>query len=381
VAIVLSGLALLALLVHSEVMHLPGPLEVLGHLLFRLAFWICFPLLVFFNAVLPPEASTTPLARWIGAALCTPPLYWGLWRLRRRLTCRAAPPAGLSPGRRRLLRAAGAGAGLAVLGPGLYGVVVEPSRLCIRRYRIAIEDLPPGLDGLRIVHLSDTHHGPYVPLAHIQRAVAASNQLRPDLVLLTGDYVHFSPRAIPRGVGVFAGLKAPWGCFAVLGNHDHWEGEAACRRRFAQIKVPVLENTCVFLTPWGVEPEPRAHSLCLGGVGDLTDGDARPRAALAGVPASTPRLLLSHNPDLAELLPAGLRVDLMLAGHTHGGQLALPHSGPFWVPSNYGSKYAGGLCQGPRCPVLVSRGVGMSVLPVRLGVPPEISLITLVEAL
>jgi hypothetical protein len=103
------------------------------------------------------------------------------------------------------------------------------------------------------------------------------------------------------------------------------------------------------------------------------------RKTLEGVSESMPRIVLAHNPDTAETVPPGVRVDLMCSGHTHGGQVSLPLVGTPIVPSEYGSRYAGGLCLGPSCPVVVSRGVGMAILPVRFRVPPEIGVIELVR--
>lgn len=375
-----SAALLLLTLSHAEALVLPAEIEPLGHLLFRLAYWVSFPLVLICSALISPQEHHYPLIRWACVAFSTPLFYWGLWRLRRSRARRSAAAA-TAPleERRRVLRVAGAGAGLALLGPAAYGVVIEPFRLSVRRYRLALRDLPSALSGLRIVHITDTHYGPYVPLVHIERAVTLSNALSPDLVLLTGDFVHQSPRAISAGVGVFAGLRAKIGCFAVLGNHDHWEGEGACRDWFSSISLPVLENQRVFISPDGVSRQERGDNLCLAGVGDLWDGEVNLDMALGRVRPGTPRLLLSHNPDLAERIPPALRLDLILAGHTHGGQIYVPGLGTPISPSMYGQKYVGGLCAGPRCRVLVSRGVGMSVLPARFGVPPEISLITLVR--
>ena len=113
-------------------------------------------------------------------------------------------------------------------------------------------------------------------------------------------------------------------------------------------------------------------------MGDLWEDRVSFNDALAGVPEDMPRIVLSHNPDVAETMPAGFRVDLMCAGHTHGGQVWVPTLGTPIVPSRYGSKYAGGLVQGPHCRVLVSRGVGMAILPVRFRVRPELVVIDLV---
>jgi predicted MPP superfamily phosphohydrolase len=122
----------------------------------------------------------------------------------------------------------------------------------------------------------------------------------------------------------------------------------------------------------------------VGGVGDLWEDTTDLAVALSDVSVDCPRILLSHNPDFAEqadTFSADLRVDLQISGHTHGGQVQLPVVGAPMVPSRYGGKYAGGLVEGPRWPVIVSRGVGMAILPVRFGVEPEVGLIQLVRSL
>jgi predicted MPP superfamily phosphohydrolase len=149
----------------------------------------------------------------------------------------------------------------------------------------------------------------------------------------------------------------------------------------ARAGIPLIDNDRLFLGPSGLSGEPpAADAICIGGVGDLWEAEIDAGRAFAGVPPSMPRLLLSHNPDAAEVLPPDLRVDLMLSGHTHGGQVAFPVIGAPLAPTAYGKKYLGGLCRGPTCPVVVSRGVGITVLPVRLSVPPELVLITLRRA-
>jgi hypothetical protein len=198
--------------------------------------------------------------------------------------------------------------------------------------------------------------------------------------VLTGDYVHRTPRSILPGIGIFRKLETRLGSLAVLGNHDFWEGVDACRAAFRDTPVRLLDNDRVFVAPHGLMEEPSAEALCLGGVGDLWEDDVRFDKATAGAPDGMPRIVLSHNPDAAERVLPRTRVDLMLSGHTHGGQVNLPGVGTPMVPSRYGAKYAGGMCAGPRCRVLVSRGVGMAILPVRFRVRPEIGLITLRSA-
>jgi predicted MPP superfamily phosphohydrolase len=150
---------------------------------------------------------------------------------------------------------------------------------------------------------------------------------------------------------------------------------------FARIGVPLIDNHRLFLTPAGLRNKPYpGRSICLAGVGDVWEDEVSFKKAIGGISRQIPRIVLSHNPDAAEMMESGCRVDLMLSGHTHGGQVKLPLIGMPFKVTRYGHKYIGGLCHGPMCPVIVSRGVGMSGLPIRLGVPPELGLITLVKA-
>jgi len=166
-----------------------------------------------------------------------------------------------------------------------------------------------------------------------------------------------------------------------LGNHEHWEGARACRKEFDKIDIPLIDNDRLFLTPGGLRERPvTERSLCIAGVGDVWTDEVSFADALRGVPADMPRVVLSHNPDAAEMNDARHRIDLMLSGHTHGGQVRLPVIGAPWRPSKYGSRYLGGKCRGPQCPVIVSRGIGLAGIPLRFRVPPELCVITLVRA-
>ena len=287
----------------------------------------------------------------------------------------ARPGAAFS--RRRLLRVTrSAVVGGAVAGLG-YSVVWAPRHFVVRRRTLSLPGLPPSLDGLRIVQLTDVHLGPWISEGYVHRIVSAANALAPDLVVLTGDYVLHSPAYVAPVAGILSGLRAKVGLVGVLGNHDWREGGPAAKQALASAGVRLVDNARLFvnaarrLAPELEDP----HGLCVAGVGDLwTDRQFYDRA-LGGVPASVPRLLLSHNPDVAEeraFVASGFRVDLMLSGHTHGGQVYVPGMGTPVVPSMYGQKYASGLVQGPACPVFVSCGLGTAMLPVRMGVPPEI---------
>ena len=274
--------------------------------------------------------------------------------------------------RRFLRRAAFVGGGVAAAGglAALDAFALEPRWIAVERSDVAIPGLAPGLDGLRLVLISDTHCGPWTRPAYVGKAVRLANAQRPDAVLLLGDYCHRHRRYIEPGIEPLADLEAPHGVFAVLGNHDHWEDAPRTRAALAAGGIVELTNASRRIEKGG-------GTLAIGGVDDLWTGPQEPGRAFAGVPDGVPRILMSHNPDYAEELPEGLRVDLMVSGHTHGGQVWLPIVGAPIVPSRYRQKYRGGLVDGPRCPVYVSRGLGTITPPVRFLCRPELSVLTL----
>jgi predicted MPP superfamily phosphohydrolase len=263
-------------------------------------------------------------------------------------------------------------AGLVALGAttaaGVYPFL-EAKWCRVARQAVTLPNLPEAFRGTTIAHITDVHHGPYVPLVYIRHIVDLANALKPDLVLLTGDYVSRHPRFIAPGIEVLGGLKARMGCFAVLGNHDHWESAPITRRSLDEAGITPTDNTGFWI-------ERNGARLRVCGVGDLWTDHQNLPAALGDATDSDAVILLSHNPDFAEKLDDP-RVGLMLSGHTHGGQVVIPGYGAPIVPSKYGQKYLHGLVQGPACQVFVSRGVGTVTPPVRFLCRPEVVLITL----
>ncbi|MCG3125011.1 MAG: 3',5'-cyclic adenosine monophosphate phosphodiesterase CpdA [Phycisphaerales bacterium] len=339
------------------------------------------------------DLPTTMFANALGWGIWTVVLYSmvrALHRLASSGVARVSEPAQnvADPARRRFITGMASGlAGGIPAGTLAQGTLVNPWSLEVARYEVPIHGLPDSMRGLRLVQISDTHLGPRIPRDHIRRAVELTRRLLPDLVLLTGDYIHMGSWYIRPAAELFEPLVSAstprLGVVAVMGNHDHYGDARQMTNELARIGVRVLNNDRTFVS-WdasGLTDDAAAGGLCIAGVDDLLEGEVDHDAALAGVLSHTPRIMLAHNPDTSELLaglPVAPRVDLMISGHTHGGQIAIPGYGPPVVPSRYGRRFARGLVQTSLCPMVVSAGVGMSIMPVRIGVPPEIVEITLV---
>lgn len=283
----------------------------------------------------------------------------------------AAPP---KPTRRtflrRALRGGAALAGAGVLGTG-YGFW-EASQIRVRRQTVGVPRLPTAFEGRTVAVLADLHHGPFVSLDFIRRAVTLAQGLSPDLFALVGDFAHkgtHTAEQLPACLDALSRLDAPLGVFAVPGNHDMQDAGRVYRDAVAATPLTDLTNRAVRVSAGG-------DALWLAGVDDLWWGKPDQTAALRGVPDGAAVVLLSHNPDFAEQSPDP-RVGLVLSGHTHGGQAYLPGLGAAWTPSRYGDKYRAGLVRGPASWVYVSRGLGEAGVPLRYNCPPEVNLLTL----
>lgn len=244
--------------------------------------------------------------------------------------------------------------------------------LRVTKITIPVNDLPENFIGYTIAQMTDFHCRDQIRFDYLKKAVLTAAAAKPNLFVLTGDYVSHERKDIPRIMELFGPLQAEHGKLAVLGNHDHWTGAALTRKHLAAAGAEDLTNANKIIARGN-------DSVCIAGVGDLWEDAQDLGAAYGGVPETTPRILLSHNPDYAETMPEGHRTDIMLSGHTHGGQVVVPYLGAPVVPSNFGQKFASGLVTGKRCRVYVSRGVGF-IFKFRWNCPPEISLITLTRA-
>ena len=237
-------------------------------------------------------------------------------------------------------------------------------------YTVALADWPAGTPPLRIVQLSDIHFGwPDMPEARIHRIVVQVNALNPDLIVLSGDYQggklwDADIGTMDVAVRPLRGLRARLGVIAVRGNHD---GPYWTQKVFAKTPILLLQNRWIDLGP-----------VVVAGLDDIT-GQPDPKHAAAstiqGAPAGKPLILLAHEPNFFQWLPK--RVDLMLAGHTHGGQIRLPLVGGRSTGSPYLDKHLRGRFDEHGQTMIVSSGLGTSIVPLRIGVPPEIALISL----
>lgn len=276
--------------------------------------------------------------------------------------------------RRGFLKALGqviVGGGLTVAGGYAYGTQVEPERLTIERILVPLKNLKPALEGFRIVQLSDLHLHPFTQLELIQETVTQVNNLKPDLIALTGDYVLQEAGSIFELAPVLGSLDARYGVFAILGNHDLWTNEAVVRSGLQQAGLSVLVNKGLTLNAGG-------ETINLAGVDDGWSGRPDLKAALDNLPTGTPTILLAHEPDLADIFAGDGRVSLQLSGHSHGGQVRLPGVGALILPY-LGRKYDQGLHQVGGLWLYTTRGIGVIGPPIRFNCPPEITEITLIR--
>jgi predicted MPP superfamily phosphohydrolase len=282
-------------------------------------------------------------------------------------------------------------------GVGLGAIAVaEPFRTKLTHYALTPPRWPQGLS-LKLAVIADLHAcNPWMGIARIESLVAEVNAQQPDAVLLLGDYVagrklaRYSQPVAPKDwAGALAGLKAPLGVHAVLGNHDWWADRAAQRRRCGPTRaglalqnagITLHENTCLRVAKdggavwlaglgdqWAFPASRRTGFASYAGVDDLA-------GTLAQVSDDAPIVLMAHEPDIFPSVPE--RVALTVCGHTHGGQVRFFGYAPY-VPSKFGNRYVyGHIVEGGRH-LIVSGGLGCSGLPVRFGAPPEIVIVAL----
>jgi len=262
---------------------------------------------------------------------------------------------------------------LLFLSCGIYAFFIEPNRLVVHQATVQIDSWPKELSGLRIALVADIHTGgPFINEKKLRRIIELTNQQNPDLIVLLGDYMSpnswHSHRVEPEvTAAALKDLKAPLGVYAILGNHDWWYNGAKVRRAFEANGIPILEDDIA-------EVKWRDTSFWLVGLADLWTRPQHINETIAKVPAGATMIALTHNPDIFPGIPRS--VPLLLAAHTHGGQVNLPLIGTLIVPSDFGPKYTAGHIFENDHHLFVTTGIGTSILPIRFRVPPEIVVLT-----
>jgi hypothetical protein len=283
-----------------------------------------------------------------------------------------------SPPRRQFLERTAAVATAAPFVAGAYGLLYGRLNLQVTRPTIRLPRLPRAFEGFRICQLSDIHIGPFMPAEEIRKYVAIANAQKPDLIVLTGDFVTFDPHTEQPVVDALSGLRAPFGVWGSLGNHDAWAGvEDSITELFRQTGVRILRGASVPIAAHG-------ESFYLIGVDFQSSrrfGPSPPVKHLLQdiegmVDPNRVNILLSHNPDTFDRA-AELGIDLSLAGHTHGGQAALEFISPEIAPSRLVTPYVAGWFHQPGGQLYVNRGIGTIFIPIRIGAPPEITIYSL----
>lgn len=263
-----------------------------------------------------------------------------------------------------------AAAGLGLSGYGIWSAERLP---VVTRRTLYFPDLPPGLDGMRIAHLSDVHAGIHMERDKMEAIVAQTNALHPDLICQTGDMIDIAATYIPDYVRAFRDLRAPLGVVTVLGNHDRYTGEEAVIRGVRDAGQAFVQNGSHVV-------ERNGTPLALVGIDDPRNWraddpqDAEVGIALRRSPPQVFKILLAHRPGAFDgAAPRG--VPLTLAGHIHGGQIYLPVIG--WSAGRLITKYVMGHFRQGSSQLYVSRGIGVVGVPIRVFVPPEIALLEL----
>lgn len=250
-----------------------------------------------------------------------------------------------------------------------YPLFIERFRFQINTYKIPVPNLPAGFNGFTVVQLTDFHYGFLMPLSVVKHLLARVKSFKKDVIVCTGDYVnqHRKTTQIDAIWPELSKLSAPHGVYSVLGNHDHWADFSRSLHWLDKSGQNIRHNA--------VALQKSSDKIWFGGCGDYMEDKIGLDEAFRNVPLEDCKIALAHNPDTADTY-FKTRVDLMICGHTHGGQVNIP----FWGPpilSVQNKAYSSGFIVTPKTRLFISKGLGWAILPVRFNCLPEISILKL----
>lgn len=262
-----------------------------------------------------------------------------------------------------------------------YGRKIEPTWLELNQFTLPIYDLPQEFVGARIAHLTDFHFGAHLPPEYLNEAIDRTLAATPDLIALTGDFVHKGYSHVADVASQLGRLRAPLGVYAVLGNHDFSVRNAMGWRRHKGLHSAVADALSAqgvrVLRNESLDLERDGAKIHLAGIDDLWSGECNPVDALQGLMPESPRIVLAHNPLTIEELGVE-RCDLMLSGHTHGGQVNWPGIGRLFIGKK-ARRFSAGLCKHGESAIYVNKGVGFG-WRFRFNVRPEVAIIEMQRA-
>jgi len=268
--------------------------------------------------------------------------------------------------RREFLKVGGLAVGAGLITATSYLAINDESQdPVVDRIPLAIKNLHPALEGFTIVQITDVHLYPMTQPDLVEKSVIMANELNPDLVVLTGDYVWQKLAAIDELAPILSGLNAKYGVFSTLGNHDYWLDADVITAVMESAGLPILINQ-------GLSIQHGKSTIYIAGLDDGWSGNPDLNKTLHRADSAEPVILLCHEPDLADRYSLDGRVNVQLSGHTHGGQIRIPGFGALILPY-LGRKYDLGLYRVNDMLLYTNRGIGVISEPVRLNCPPEIS--------
>ncbi|MBL7049502.1 MAG: metallophosphoesterase [Nitrospira sp.] len=250
-----------------------------------------------------------------------------------------------------------------------YPFLIERKLLQVNEYNIPVRNLPAEFNGFRIAQLTDIHYGSFMTQKFLSEVINRANSLKADAIVCTGDYVTEGDNSnvIKTVWSHLNRLQAPAGVFSVLGNHDHWVQQSESLELLIKSGQSIRHKSVAILH--------RGKRLWIGGAGDFWTDSPEIDRTFRSTPEDECRILLAHNPDTADSR-FSTRVDLVISGHTHGGQVKIPFVSPIVLPVQ-NKHFTSGLVQARKAAVFISKGIGSVMLPIRFNCYPEIAVLNL----